>query len=468
MPETTARPLTVLPEHPVRTLDDHLRRGGGAGIERAVALGSDGTVEEIRRSGLRGRGGGGFPTHRKWDGVRAQAGPRYVVANGAEGEPGTFKDRAILRADPYQVIEGLIIAGFAVGAAAGYACTKDAYGLEVEGLERAALEMQAAGMCETCSITVVRGPDAYLYGEEKAMLEVIEGRAPLPRVLPPYEHGLFAGGPSQEWESSSRSSTSPNATVVNNVETLAHVSHILREGADAFRATGTDASPGTIVCTVVGDVPRAGVVEVPMGTPVSQVIEAVGGAGYDRSAVKAVLSGVANPVLLGGRLDAALSYEGMADAGSGLGSAGLIVYAEDACMVEVARQVSRFLAVESCGQCLPCKEGSRKITAHLELIEGGAGSADDVAEIARWARQVTDGSRCYLATQEQVVVASLLDAFPHEVEQHLAGQCPRPRELPFPKLLDIDDDGRAVVDEAQPRKLPDWTYGEVPVLLGPP
>jgi NADH:ubiquinone oxidoreductase subunit F (NADH-binding) len=433
-----------------------------------MSLGPDGTIEEIRRAGLRGRGGGGFPTDRKWAGVRSQAaGARYVVANGAEGEPGTFKDRAILRRDPYQVIEGLIIAGYAVGASAGYVCSKASYLEEVEGLQRAAREMQAAGMCETCSITIVRGPDAYLYGEEKAMLEVIEGRAPLPRLLPPYEHGLFAGGPSEGWESTAPSSSSANPTVVNNVETLAHVGHILREGADAFRRRGTDASPGTIVCTVVGDVPRAGVAEVPLGVPVRAAIDAVVGTSRDGLAIKAVLPGVANPVLLGHQLDAPLSYEGLQAVGSGLGSAGLIVYGEDACMIEVARQVSRFLAVESCGQCLPCKEGSRRITAHLERLEGGAGTADDVNEIARWVRQVTDGNRCYLAVQEQVIIASILDTFAEEVEEHIGGTCPRPRELPFPKLVDIVD-GHAVIDDTQPLKRPDWTYGDVPVLLGPP
>src|SRR5690606_22452429 len=156
-----------------------------------------------------------------------------------------------------------------------------------------------------------------------------------------------------------------NPTVVNNVETLAHVSHILREGPEWFRAFGTEESPGTIVATVVGDVARPGVAEVGLGAPLRQVIDEVGGGIVDGKALKAVLSGVANPVITGAALDAPVSYEGLRAAGSGMGSAGFIAYAEDACMVEVARQASRFLAVESCGQCLPCKEGSRSITAHL-------------------------------------------------------------------------------------------------------
>ena len=460
----------VLPAEPVTSIEAYLARGGGRAIERAVELGPEGTIEEIRRSGLRGRGGGGFPTARKWEGVRSQdSGRRYVVANGAEGEPGTFKDRAILRADPYQVVEGLVVAGFAVGAAEGFIATKADYAAEADALERAAAELQAAGLCESCSITVVRGPVLYQCGEEKALLEVIEGRPPLPRLFPPYEHGLFAGGVNEGWESARSSSptSAANPTVVNNVETLAHVTHILREGADRFRAQGTQESPGTTVVTVVGDVVHPYVAEVALGAPLRAVIDELGGGIRDGRALKAVLSGVANPVITGAALDAPMSYEGLRAAGSGMGSAGFIAYADDACMVEVARQASRFLAVESCGQCLPCKEGSRAITAHLERLEAGTAGEADLDALSRWLRQVTDGNRCYLAVQEQIVVTSLLQAFDDEVAEHLGGECPRPRELPFPKLVDLVD-GEAVLDRAHIRKRPDWTFAETPVLLGPP
>jgi NADH-quinone oxidoreductase subunit F len=458
----------VLPVEPVTSFEAFRERGGGRGLERAVAIGPDAALDEVRRAGLRGRGGGGFPTARKWEGVRAHAeGSRYVVANGAEGEPGTFKDRAIMRADPYQIIEGVIIAGFVVGAAEAFVCTKAEYGAEADALERAARELQDAGLCETCSLTVVRGPDLYLFGEEKALLEVIEGKPPLPRLFPPYEHGLFAGGPNEGWESTRASTGAANPTVVNNVETLAHVSHILREGADWFRSVGTAESPGTTVCTVVGDVRRPGVAEIVLGAPLRAVIDEVGGGLREGSSLKAVLSGVANAVVAGGALDAPVSYEGLRAVGSGMGSAGFIAYGDDACMVEVARQVSRFLAVESCGQCLPCKEGSRTITAHLERLEAGTAGEDDLNAISRWLRQVTDASRCYLATQEQVVVTSLLQTFSEEVGEHLVGECPRPRELPFPKLVDLVD-GEAVLDRAHVRKRPDWTFAETPVLLGPP
>jgi NADH-quinone oxidoreductase subunit F len=174
--------------------------------------------------------------------------------------------------------------------------------------------------------------------------------------------------------------------------------------------------------------------------------------------VKAVLSGVANPVLTAEHLDTPLSYEAMQAVGSGLGAAGFIVYDDTACMIEVARQMSRFLYVESCGQCLPCKQGSGEITARLERLEAGAGTPGEVDEIATWLGKVTDGARCYLASEEQLVVTSLLRAFPDEVAEHLAeGRCPRPRPLPLPKLIDLAG-GRAVYDERHHLKRPDWTY----------
>jgi NADH-quinone oxidoreductase subunit F len=273
-------PTFLLPREPITSLDAYLAtETGGLGIQRAQTIGAGATVEAVSSSGLRGRGGGGFPTGRKWRSIASQPGTRrFVVCNGAEGEPGTFKDRAILRADPYQVVEGLVIAGFVVGAAGGFLCTKEAYGAEADALERAGRELQQAGLCEACPVTVVRGPDLYLFGEEKALLEVIEGKPPLPRLFPPYEHGLFAGGPNEGWEATRSAATSgaANPTVVNNVETLAHVGHILREGADWFRGCGTAESPGTTVCTVVGDVARPGVAEVVLGAPLRAVVEQVG------------------------------------------------------------------------------------------------------------------------------------------------------------------------------------------------
>ena len=247
-----------------------------------------------------------------------------------------------------------------------------------------------------------------------------------------------------------------NPTLVNNVETLSNVPHVLARGADWFRSMGTPASPGTLVCTIVGDVVAPDVGEVETGTSLRAAIDGVGSGLSSGRSMKAVFSGVANPVVTADHVDVGLSYEAFQAVGGGLGAGGFIVYDDSACMVEVARQFSRFLYVESCSQCPPCKQGSGEITALLDRIEAGAGA--DVAQIGSWLEKVTDGNRCYLAVEEQVVVASILRAFADEVVAHLEqGRCPRPRVLPFPKLIDLTA-GRAVYDERQARKLPDWTY----------
>lgn len=297
------------------------------------------------------------------------------------------------------------------------------------------------------------------------MLEVIEGKAPLPRLLAPHEQGLFAAGPQAGWEATSARDAGPgqaqsNPTVVNNVETLSNVAHIMARGAEWFRTMGTAASPGNLVCTVVGDVVAPDVGEVELGTSLRDVIDAVGsGVAPDRR-VKAVFSGVANAVVTAEHLDVALSYEGFQEIGSGMGAGGFIVYDDTACMVEVARQFSRFLYVESCGQCPPCKRGTAEITSRLERLEAGIGTYAEIDEMGGWLTKVTDSNRCYLGTEEQIVVSSVLRAFPEEFAAHIdGGRCPRPRPLPFPKVVDLAG-GRAVYDEDQHRKQPDWTYAE--------
>ena len=273
-------PTFLLPAEPVTSLDAYLASDiGGLGIERAQRIGPAATIDAVLASGLRGRGGGGFPTGRKWSGIAAQVGTRrYVVCNGAEGEPGTFKDRALLRANPYQLVEGVIIAAFAVGAVEAFICLKRSFEREIDAVTRAVQEFQSAGICTDCQVTIVAGPDEYLFGEEKAMLEVIEGKPPLPRWFPPHEHGLFATAPQLGWEATPRSGSSggPNPTLVNNVETLANVPHILARGPEWFSSMGTAESPGTIVVTVVGDVVAPDVGEVELGTTLGDVIDAVG------------------------------------------------------------------------------------------------------------------------------------------------------------------------------------------------
>jgi NADH:ubiquinone oxidoreductase subunit F (NADH-binding) len=456
----------LLPPAPVGSLDAWLATDdGGAGVETAQRLGPAATIDLVTRAGLRGRGGGGFPTGRKWAGIAGQQGTRrYLVVNGAEGEPGTFKDRALLRANPYQVVEGLIIAAFAIGAEEAFVCLKASFEREIAALTRAVQEFQAAGICTDCTVNVVAGPDEYLFGEEKAMLEVIEGKPPLPRWFPPYEHGLFAAGPQEGWEAAAASGRprpqGPNPTLVNNVETLANVPHLVARGADWFRSMGTADSPGNVVATVVGDVVAPDVGEIELGTPLRAVVDAVGSGPRPGRTVKAVFSGVANPVVTADQLDVPVSYEGFQAIGSGMGAAGFIVHDDTACMVDAAYRLSRFLSIESCGQCPPCKIGSGEITKHLERIEIGAGDEDDVAAIAGWLERVTDGNRCYLAVEERLVVSSVLRAFPDEVAEHLEQHaCPRPGQRPIPKLLDLAD-GTATYDERFWYKRPDWTYGE--------
>lgn len=416
----------LLPSEPIETYADYLERGpGGAGIARAVEIGPEATLEEVRASGLRGRGGAGFPTGRKWAGVLSQEGDRrYVVVNGAEGEPGTFKDRALLRANPYQLVEGAIIAAYALGADEVYFALKSRFEQEADRLLSAISEMQVAGVCRDCTMSVARGPDDYLFGEETAMLEVIEGGDALPRLLPPYQHGLF-GKP----------------TLVNNVETLSNVTHILANGAGWFRSSGTVESPGTTVVTVVGDVERATVVEVDLGTPLREVLDAAG----LRRPVQAVFSGVSNRVVKGEAIDVPLSYEGFASIESGMGAAGFIVVDDSRCMVDVACVISGFLAVESCGQCPPCKVGSSEITTRLRALRDGTATSQDVTEIGSWSNSVTDANRCYLGTEEQNVVRSVLGAFPDDVVAHIEqGGCGRSFGFELPKLADIVD-GRSVL-----------------------
>ena len=455
-------PTFLLPDDPVTSLDAYLASDiGGLGIERAQRIGPAATIDAVVASGLRGRGGGGYLTGRKWAGLRAQAGTRrYVVCNGAEGEPGTFKDRALIRANPYQLVEGIIIAAFTVGADETFICLKRSFEREIDAVTRAVQEFQSAGICTDCQVTIVAGPDEYLFGEEKAMLEVIEGKPPLPRWYPPYEHGLFATAPQLGWEATPRSGSGggPNPTLVNNVETLANVPHILARGPEWFRSMGTPESPGTIVATVVGDVIAPDVGEVELGTSLRDVIDAVGSGIAPERTVKAVFSGVANPVIVADQLDVPVSYEGFQAIGSGMGAAGFIVYDDTTCMVDTAYRLSRFLSIESCGQCPPCKLGSSEITNHLERLEIGGGSDDDLRTIRHWLTRVTDGNRCYLAVEEQLVVDSIMQAFPEEFTEHVElGRCPRPRRLPIPKLVDLAD-GKAIYDDRFWRKRPDWTY----------
>ena len=461
----------LLADPPVTNVTSYLEGGGGEGYRRAVGLGPGGTIQEVILSGLRGRGGAGFPTGRKWLSVSeaadsAEADNRtFVVANGAEGEPATFKDRAIMRANPYAVIEGVAIAAYAVGAERAFVAVKESFEPEIARLAQAVEELEAAEVIGPVPVQVVLGPDHYLYGEETGLLQVIEGEAPLPRNVPPYIHGLFTTGPSEGWSAAPASGlgvvgtefAASNPTLVNNVETLATVTQILARGPEWHRSMGTDRSPGFVVATVVGDVLRPGVGEVELGTPLREVIEQVGGGLPAGRTVKAVLSGVSNPVVTADQLDVPCSYEGMEAIGTGLGAAGFMVFDDTTSMVEVARLISRFLHVESCGQCPACKLGCGAVTDRLEVLEAGQAVPDDLEVIAFRLETCTDGNRCYLPVEERRVVTSILRAFPEDVAAALDGAPLPSRDLLLPKVVELSG-GRVVYDERQPLKQPDWTY----------
>jgi len=462
----------VLYPEPIASLDDYFARGGGAGLEAARAVDPDALIEEVTASGLRGRGGAGFPTGVKWRTVadyRPEGVASTIVVNGAEGEPGTFKDRTILLRDPYAVIEGALIAAVAVRADEVVFGLKKSFGPVVARVRSAIDEVRAAGLARDVRLVVFEGPNEYLYGEETALLETIDGRYPFPRIAPPYRRGdreVFE----DDVDQASRSNLSSHVemagpaaevgvapTLVDNVETMANVWRIISRGAAWFRTEGTEQSPGTIVCTVIGDVDHAGVGEVIMGTPLSEAIAEISGGAREGRRIKAVLSGVSNPVITEELLHMPLSYEGATALGLGLGSAGFIVFDDTADMTAVAAGVSRFLAVESCGQCSPCKQDGLSLSRLLENVCASDTSPTDMAKIKVLTTTVSDRARCYLATQHQVVVGSILERFGADLDRHLSRRTDAVAPRLVAELVDIDD-GRAVLDEHHRDKQPDWTY----------
>jgi NADH-quinone oxidoreductase subunit F len=470
----------VLYPHAIADLDEYLARGGGKGLEVARKVEPIALIEELEASGLRGRGGAGFPTGRKWRTVAENASPARpttVVVNGAEGEPGTFKDRTILRNDPYQVVEGALIAARAVAGASVIFGLKRSFEEEVARLRRAIDEIVAAGWAQGVALEVFEGPNEYLYGEETALLETLDGRYPFPRIAPPFRRGVVevveqagdvtsGSGLSAHVEMAGEGGSEAPPTLANNVETLANVPRIIARGADWFRTEGTDKSPGTIVCTVTGSTQRHGVAEVQMGTPLREVIEVIGGGVAAGRRIRAVLPGTAQGFIPESLLDTPVSYEGLAAIGSGLGSAGFIVYDDTDDLTAVAAGVSRFLAVESCGQCTPCKQDGLQLAALMDKVCHSDAREHDLATIRKRVSTVADGARCYLATQHHNVLASLLDLYADDVEAHLAGTAEGTERELIAELVDIDGD-RAIWDERHRLKQPDWSYdaeysGKVP------
>jgi len=439
----------LLPASTVASLDDHLAAGGGRGLERAAELDADGVCDVLAAAGLRGRGGAGFPTARKWRGVaetaRTAGGEVTLVVNAAEGEPGTYKDRTLLLEQPYALLEGICIALRTTGATSAHIGIKEKFTAPLQRLADALAEVRDAGWPHADRIDIVTGPDAYLFGEESAMLEVIEGNLPLPRIVKPFEAGLQA------------TTAVANPTVVNNVETLSHVPAILANGADWFREAGTEASPGTMVFTVVGDVTSPGVYELGLGTSLRTLLEDIAGA----TDIKAVYSGVSNAVITEPLLDTPLCFDAMRSAGSGLGSGGFIVYDDSRSIVDVLSVLLNFLAVESCGQCNACKLGNTAMAELLAKMQRGAAQQTDLESLLRWSQTVTDSNRCYLPVGSQLLVGSTVRAFVDELVDTVEAGVPTPADLPTPLIEHIDEDTGEVTYHARYHlKQLDWSYAD--------
>ena len=375
-------------------------------------------IDEVLASGLRGRGGGGFPSGRKWAMVAAQDAPaKYVICNGDEGDPGAFMDRILLESYPMRVIEGMLIAGYAVGAHEGVFYIRAEYPQAVirtrKALqmcrERGFIGKNILGSGFDFEIRIFEGAGAFVCGEETALIHSIEGKRGFPSLRPPYPavRGLH-GRP----------------TLINNVESLSQVPYILRNGAAAYSAVGTDSSKGTKVFALVGKVNHGGLIEVPMGTTLNQNIERLGGGVEGGGALKAVQTGGPSGGCIPARdCDTPVDYEALKGLGAIMGSGGLVVLGEDSCMVDVARYFTEFTSGESCGKCTFCRVGLRRMLDILDRICSGRGKEQDLVLLEELARAINRAALCGLGKTAPNPVLSTLRYFREEYEEHLAGIC---------------------------------------------
>ena len=380
----------------------------------------DGVIETIEKSGLRGRGGGGFPTGRKWRFTAANKGGKsYVVCNGDEGDPGAFMDRSIMEGDPHKLLEGMAIAAFAIGADEGYIYVRAEYPLAIQRLrkaikdaeERNFLGKNIMGSDFSFTLHIKEGAGAFVCGEETALMASIEGERGMPRPKPPFpaNKGLF-GRP----------------TLINNVETLANVPLIILNGADWFASMGTETSKGTKTFALTGEVNNTGLIEVPMGTTLREIIFDIGGGIRGGKKFKAVqIGGPSGGCLTEEHLDLPMDYDSLIKAGAMVGSGGLVVMAEDTCMVEVARFFMNFTKNESCGKCVPCREGTKNMLKILEKIVAGKGELSDLDLLEELAHTVKEGSLCGLGKTAPNPVLSTLKYFRDEYIAHIVDKkCP--------------------------------------------
>ncbi len=402
-------------------IDEYIARGGYTALVKALTqMKPKEIIEQIKQSGLRGRGGAGFPTGRKWELVAAAKGDKkYLVCNADEGDPGAFMDRSIIESDPHSVLEGMIIGARATGASHGYVYIRHEYPLAHERLIKAIAQAREYGLLGKdilgkgldFDISIQQGAGAFVCGEETSLIASLEGNAPEPRVRPPFpaESGVW-GAP----------------TNINNVETWANVPEIINKGAEWFAGIGTETSKGTKVFSVVGKVENTGLVEVPMGITLKEIVYDIGGGIPNGKKFKAVQTGgPSGGCIPASLLDLPIDYEKLAEVGSIMGSGGLIVMDEDTCMVDVARYFLEFLKDESCGKCTACREGIDVMHGILTRICEGNGNEGDIDMLEELAQAVKDASLCALGRTSPNPVLSTIQYFRDEYECHIKDRkCP--------------------------------------------
>ncbi|MCX6235201.1 MAG: NADH-quinone oxidoreductase subunit NuoF [Bacteroidetes bacterium] len=396
----------------------YIARDGFQGLINAFQRGPENVIKEIEIAGLRGRGGAGFPTYKKWQLCRdVKASPKYLICNADEGDPGAFMNRSLIEGDPFALLEGMMIAAYAIGAGFGYIYIRAEYPLAIERLKLAINQMKDIGLIGKnildsgfdFEIRLKEGAGAFVCGEETALISSIEGNRGMPRSRPPFPaiSGLHG-----------------NPTTINNVETLATIPNILRNGGQWFAGYGTDKSKGTKTFALVGKVRRTGLIEVPLGTTLREIIFDIGGGTL--KPFKAVQTGGPSGGCLSKEyLDLPIDYESLTAAGSIMGSGGLIIMDEHSCMVDIAKYFLRFTSKESCGKCTPCRIGTRKMVEILERITEGNGHSEDIAILENLAQTVKKGSLCGLGQTAPNPVMTTLRYFREEYTAHIdKKRCP--------------------------------------------
>lgn len=403
------------------SIEEYIAIGGYSALEQVLFdRDSDDVIKEIEESNLRGRGGGGFPAGRKWSQVKGQKETtKYIVCNGDEGDPGAFMDRSLMEGDPHRVIEGMMIAAVACGAQKGYIYVRAEYPLAVSRLSNAINQAREYGIMGenilgtdfSFDIQINKGAGAFVCGEGSALTASIEGKRGMPRVKPPrtVEQGLF-GKP----------------TVLNNVETFANVPIVINKGAQWYKSIGPENSPGTKAFALTGNIENTGLIEVPMGTTLREVIFDIGGGIRDGKKFKAVqIGGPSGGCLTAEHLDLPLDFDSLKKAGAMIGSGGLVVMDEDTCMVEVARFFMNFTKNESCGKCVPCREGTKRMLEILEGIVAGTGKLEDIDMLLELADTISSTALCGLGKTAPSPVVSTIKNFRSEYETHIIDKkCP--------------------------------------------